>query len=68
MSLVGLAHLYVTLTRMSLKKKTPALTLDMALRLLKSALPRPQLTLEDAMDIVDYHLQRNKVAYESRQE
>ena len=37
----------------------------MALRLLKSALPRPQLTLEDAMDIVDYHLQRNKVAYES---
>lgn len=65
MSLVGLAHLFVTLTRRSLKKKTPALTLDMALRLLKSALPRPQLTLEDAMDIVDYHLQRNKVAYES---
>ena len=64
MSLVGLAHLFVTLTRVS-HKKTPALTLDMALRLLKSALSRPKLTLEDAMDIVDYHLQRNKVACES---
>jgi len=37
----------------------------MALRLLKSALPRLNLTLEDAMGVVAYHLQRNKVAFES---
>jgi len=37
----------------------------MALRLLKSALSRPKVTLEEAMDIVDYHLQRNKVAHAS---
>jgi hypothetical protein len=43
----------------------PALTLDMALRLLKSALPWPQLTLAEARDIVDYPLHRNKVADES---
>lgn len=62
MSLVGLAHLLVTLTRLRLKKKTPELTLDLALRLWRSALPRPTLTDEDAIAVVDYHLQRNRVA------
>jgi len=41
------------------------LTLDMAMRLLRSALPRPQLSLKDAEDLVDYHLARNRQATES---
>jgi len=43
---------------------TPDLTLDMALRLLRSALPRPQLSLEDA-ELLDYHLARNRQATKS---
>ncbi len=62
MSLVALAHLFVTLTRQRLKEKTPELTLDMALRLLKSALSQPRLTHADAIAIVSYHLKRNRVA------
>lgn len=38
------------------------MTLDLALRLLRSALPRPKLTEEDAIAIVEYHLRRNRVA------
>jgi hypothetical protein len=41
------------------------LTLDLALRLLKAALPRPVLTVENAMAIVDYHLRRNALAKKS---
>ena len=47
-SLVALAHLYVTQTRRDLKRKVPELTLDMAMRLLRAALPRPHLSLTDA--------------------
>ena len=65
MSLVALAHLFVTLTRQRLNKKTPELTLDMALRLVKSAVSQPRLTQEDAIAIVKYHLKRNRVARKS---
>jgi len=65
MSLVALAHLYVTQTRRDLNRKVPDLTLDMAMRLLRSALPRPQLSLNDAEDLVDYHLERNRQATKS---
>ena len=65
MALVALAHLYVTLTRRDLKKDIPELTLDMALRLLRSAFARPQLDTETAIDLVEYHLQRNRAAHES---
>jgi hypothetical protein len=41
------------------------LTLDQVVRLLKSALPRPALTLERAMELVEYHQDRNKIARES---
>jgi cytochrome c len=34
----------------------------MALCLLKSVLQRPKLTEEEAIAIVDYHLERNRVA------
>ena len=65
MSLVAIAHLLVTLTRIQLKKKTPELTLDLALRILRDVLPRPTLTKPDAMEIVDYHLHRNRIARKS---
>ena len=65
MSLVALAHLYVTQTRRDLKRKVPGLTLDMALRLIRSALPRPQLSLKDAENLVEYYLDRNDQAAES---
>jgi SRSO17 transposase len=65
MSLVGLAHLFVTLTRRRLKRQTPDLTLDLALRLLKSALPRPELTETKALELLHYHLRRNRRAKHS---
>jgi len=65
MSLVALAHLFVTQTRRDLKRKVPELTLDMALRLIRSVLPRPQLSVKDAEDLVDYYLDRNDQATKS---
>jgi SRSO17 transposase len=65
MSLVALAHLYVTLTRRDLKRDVPELTLDMALQLLRSAFARSQLTEEDAIELVEYHLRRNRTARKS---
>lgn len=64
MALVALAHLLVSKVRVRLKKKS-GLTLDMAVRLLKAALPRPVLTIEEAVAIVDYHLRRNEIAKRS---
>ena len=37
----------------------------MALRLVTSALARPELTTTDAIAIVEYHLQRNRTALKS---
>jgi SRSO17 transposase len=65
MSLVALAHLYVTLTRLELREEEPELTLDMAVRLLEASLPRPKLTEEDALELIQYHVDRNKVAHQS---
>jgi SRSO17 transposase len=65
MSLVALAHLYVTQTRRDLKREIPDLTLDMAIRLLRAALPRPHLSLEDAAQLVDYYRARNRQAAKS---
>ena len=62
MSLVALAHLFVTQTRRDLRRKVPDLTLDMAMRLLRAALPRPQLSLEEAVELVEYHRARNRQA------
>lgn len=62
MALVALAHLYVTLTRRELKEDDPELTLDMAVRLLRSALSRPRLTEDEAVRLVEYYLHRNRVA------
>jgi SRSO17 transposase len=65
MSLVALAHLYVTLTKREMKRDVPELTLDMALRILRSTFARPTLNEQEAMDLIDYHLERNRVAHES---
>jgi SRSO17 transposase len=65
MSLVALAHLYVVQTRRDLNRKVPDLTIDMAMRLLRAALPRPQLSLEETVELVDYHRARNKRATKS---
>jgi SRSO17 transposase len=65
MTLVALAHLLVTQVQGRLKKKRVGLTLDMAVRLLKAALPKRTLTLEDALAVVDYHLRRNAEAKRS---
>jgi hypothetical protein len=37
----------------------------MAVRLLKAALPRPVLTVERALAVVEYHLRRNAIAKRS---
>jgi len=65
MTLVGLAHLFVTLVQRRLQKKTPELTLDRTARLLEAAFTEPELRLLRATALVDYHVRRNKVASES---
>ena len=49
MSLVALAHVFVTLSKRDLKKDKPELTLDMAVQLLRSAFARRTLTEQDAI-------------------
>jgi hypothetical protein len=44
------------------RKKSEGLTLDRAVRLLRSALVRPEMTVEVAIALVDYHARWNKVA------
>ncbi len=62
MTLVGLAHLFVTLTRRRLQHQVPELTLDRAVRLLEAALEEPELRLPRAVALVEYHIDRNKIA------
>jgi SRSO17 transposase len=65
MSLVAMAHLFITLTRRDLKKKTPELTLDRTVRLLQRAFEVPGLRLDLAVLLMDYHIRRNEVARRS---
>ena len=62
MTLVGLAHLFVTSDAAAAQKKVPELTLDRTVRLLEAAWEEPGLRLERAIELVDYHVRRNKVA------
>jgi SRSO17 transposase len=62
MSLVALAHLFLVQTRRELRASEPALTLPLALELVRAALDRPQLSEEDAIRLTEYHLQRNATA------
>jgi SRSO17 transposase len=65
MALVALAHLFVTLTKRDLKADVPELTLDMAMRVLRSAFAKSTLSDQEAIDLIDYHLARNCVAHDS---
>jgi hypothetical protein len=65
MAMVALAHLLVTQTRVRLTTKTPELTLDMAMRILQAALPRPVRNQDDAITIIEYHRKRNRIAKQS---
>ena len=65
MSMVALAHLFVTQTRRELRRDVPELTLDMALHLVCAAMGRPQLSMDDACDLIEYHLARNSQAHRS---
>lgn len=62
MTLVGLAHLFVTLTRFRLGKKVAALTLDRSVWLLDAALAQAELALPRAFWLVSYHVRRNATA------
>jgi len=65
MSLVALAHLFITLTQRDLQKKAPELTLDRVVRLLWSAIGIPRLSIEAAIRLMDYHINRNRIARNS---
>ncbi len=65
MSLVALARLFVTLNKRDLKEDKPELTLDMAVQLLRSAFARRMLTEDDAIRLIEYHLDRNRIAHDS---
>jgi hypothetical protein len=65
MTLVGLAHLFVTLVQRRLQRQIPELTLDRTVRLLQAALEEPELRLPRATALVEYHVRRNEVARKS---
>ncbi len=65
MALVALAHLYVMLTKREVQRDLPELTLDLALRVLRASFARPTLNEDEAMEIIDYHIERNRVAHDS---
>jgi SRSO17 transposase len=65
MAMVALAHLYVTLTKRDMKNDIPELTLDMALQVLRSAFARSTLSEDEAGELIDYHLERNRTAHDS---
>jgi SRSO17 transposase len=65
MSLVALAHLYMTTLRLELRPTQPQLTLRQSFELLRAALARPRLSLDEAMQLLEYHVQRNQTATQS---
>jgi SRSO17 transposase len=67
MTLVALAHLFITLVRKDLRKDTPALTLDRTVRLLRAALKLRHLDEEHAVRLVEYYMRRNEIARTSHE-
>jgi SRSO17 transposase len=65
MSLMAMAHLFITLTCRVLKKKAPELTIDRTVRLLQRAMEVPGLSLRLAILLVEYHIRRNQIARRS---
>ena len=56
MSLVALAHLFITLVRKDLRKEIPALSLDRTVRLLQAALRLRHLDEDHAVRLVHYYV------------
>jgi hypothetical protein len=67
MSLVALAHLFITLVRKDLRKETPAPTLDRTVRLLRAALKLCHLDEDHAVRLVEYYIRRNEIARKSHE-
>lgn len=65
MSLVALAHLYVTQVKREVGHDLPELTLDMAVRIVRTALARPALAPGESLQIIEYHLRRNHIAHKA---
>lgn len=65
MTLTFLAHHFLIRLQLSQEKKSPALTLQQAKVLLLAALPRPKLTMQNAVELVMYRQHRNYEAYVS---
>jgi SRSO17 transposase len=65
MTMVALAHLFMTTTKHELQEEMPELTLPLALELMKATMSRPTLTEADALRLTEYHLHRNQVARQS---
>ena len=65
MSLVALAHLYVTQVKRDVGHDIPELTLDMAVRIVRTALERPKLAPGESLQIIEYHLRRNQTAHKA---
>lgn len=65
MTMVALAHLFMTTTKHELQEEMPELTLPLALELMKATMSRPTMTEADALRLTEYHLQRNHVARQS---
>jgi SRSO17 transposase len=65
MTLVGLAHLFITMTQLTLRRETPELTLDMTVRLLRATFKLPHLDEEHALRLLEYYVGRNRIATRS---
>ena len=52
-------------TRRDIKHHVPDLTLNMAMRVLRSAFAKPMLNEQEAIDLIDYHRERNETAHQS---
>lgn len=65
MSLVALAHLYIRQVQREGGRQIPGLTLDAAVRIVQAALQRPTLKPGESLQILEYHLERNKIAHKS---
>ena len=65
MTMVALAHLFMTTTKHELQEEMPELTLPLALEMMKATMSRPTFSETDALRLTEYHLHRNRVARKS---
>jgi hypothetical protein len=63
--LVFLAQLFLVRLQIKFKKKTPALTLPQARRLMAASFPEPKRDSSNLLIVLDYRTRRNYQAYKS---